>query len=65
VVTAYVELAEGSVDDDVDRVAFELIEFAAAGLAPYKRPRIVHAVAELPRNKLGKVLRDQLTPPIG
>jgi acyl-coenzyme A synthetase/AMP-(fatty) acid ligase len=39
------------------------LEWAAQGLAPYKRPRLVHAVVELPRNKLGKVLRDQLTPP--
>jgi malonyl-CoA/methylmalonyl-CoA synthetase len=56
VVTAYVELG-----DEV--AAEELLEWAAQGLAPYKRPRLVHAVVELPRNKLGKVLRDQLTPP--
>jgi len=56
VVTAYVELG-----DDV--ASEELLEWAAQGLAPYKRPRLVHAVVELPRNKLGKVLRDQLTPP--
>ena len=34
--------------------------FAGTALAPYKRPRSVHFVDELPRNALGKVLRDQL-----
>jgi malonyl-CoA/methylmalonyl-CoA synthetase len=38
----------------------ELLEFAAARLAPYKRPRSIRFVDELPRNALGKVLRDQL-----
>jgi acyl-CoA synthetase (AMP-forming)/AMP-acid ligase II len=56
VVTAYVEAA-----DDFD--ADEVLSFAAAQLAPYKRPRLVHRVDALPRNKLGKVLRDQLHPP--
>ena len=35
-------------------------EFAAARLAPYKRPRIVHVVGSLPRNALGKVQRHLL-----
>jgi malonyl-CoA/methylmalonyl-CoA synthetase len=56
VVTAYVEAA-----DDVEVDA--LVAFAAERLAPYKRPRIVHRVASLPRNPLGKVQRDQLHPP--
>ena len=29
-------------------------------LAPYKRPRVVHVVDDLPRNALGKVVRNQL-----
>ena len=55
IVTAYIEAT-----DDLD--ADELIAFAAAQLAPYKKPRIVHRIDALPRNKLGKVLRDELTP---
>lgn len=39
----------------------EILDFAAARLAPYKRPRAIRFVDELPRNALGKVLRDQLT----
>jgi malonyl-CoA/methylmalonyl-CoA synthetase len=31
-----------------------------AELAPYKRPRVWHVVAELPRNAMGKVVRDEL-----
>jgi malonyl-CoA/methylmalonyl-CoA synthetase len=38
----------------------DLLDFAAARLAPYKRPRAVRFVQELPRNALGKVLRDEL-----
>ena len=38
----------------------ELIAYAARELAPYKQPRRVRFVDELPRNALGKVLRHQL-----
>ena len=55
VVTAYVEAEEG-----FDAEA--LLAWAAGRLAPYKRPRIVHRVGELPRNKLGKVVRAELRP---
>ena len=40
----------------------DLVEFCAPSLAPYKRPRLVHVVDELPRNALGKVIRSQLGP---
>lgn len=40
--------------------AQELMDHVAAGLAPHKRPRIVHFVAELPRNDLGKVQKARL-----
>jgi malonyl-CoA/methylmalonyl-CoA synthetase len=56
VVTAYVEAGEG-----FDAEA--LLAWAAGRLAPYKRPRIVHRVGALPRNKLGKVVRADLRPP--
>jgi malonyl-CoA/methylmalonyl-CoA synthetase len=58
VVTAYVEATE-----DFDPA--ELVEFAAKQLAPYKKPRIVHRVGALPRNRLGKVQRDQLNDALG
>jgi malonyl-CoA/methylmalonyl-CoA synthetase len=38
----------------------ELLEFTGSALAAYKRPRLVHLLDELPRNALGKVVRDQL-----
>ena len=38
----------------------DLTEYAATRLAPYKCPRLVHVVAELPRNALGKVVRAEL-----
>ena len=53
VVTAVV-VADGALDTDA------LLAAAAADLAPYKRPRIVRVVEELPRNALGKVLRHEL-----
>ena len=40
-----------------------LAEFAAARLAPYKRPREVHLVDALPRNAMGKVQRAELRRP--
>jgi malonyl-CoA/methylmalonyl-CoA synthetase len=40
-----------------------LAEFAAARLAPYKRPRQVHVVDALPRNAMGKVQRAELRRP--
>jgi acyl-coenzyme A synthetase/AMP-(fatty) acid ligase len=56
VVTAYVEAAPG-----LDTGA--LLAGAAEALAPYKRPRLVHVVDALPRNRMGKVVRAQLRPP--
>jgi malonyl-CoA/methylmalonyl-CoA synthetase len=53
VVTAVV-VADGPLDTE------GLLAAAAAELAPYKRPRLVRVVDELPRNALGKVLRHQL-----
>jgi acyl-CoA synthetase (AMP-forming)/AMP-acid ligase II len=38
----------------------EVLLHAAAQLAPYKQPRRVRFLDELPRNALGKVLRHQL-----
>jgi malonyl-CoA/methylmalonyl-CoA synthetase len=38
----------------------DLLAHAAAQLAPYKRPKRVHWVDALPRNALGKVLKDEL-----
>jgi malonyl-CoA/methylmalonyl-CoA synthetase len=53
VVTAYVE---GAAPPD----AAELRAFLADRLAPYKQPRLVHAVEMLPRNALGKVQKHRL-----
>ena len=53
VVTAVI-VADGPFDPDA------FLADAAEQLAPYKRPRIVRMVDELPRNALGKVLRHEL-----
>ncbi|MGH9044826.1 MAG: class I adenylate-forming enzyme family protein [Acidimicrobiales bacterium] len=54
-VTAFVE-ATGPIDHDA------LSAFVAQNLAPYKRPRSVVRLDELPRNLLGKVRKDLLGP---
>ena len=41
----------------------ELLALCHASLASYKRPRRLTAVAELPRNTMGKVLKQQLRAP--
>jgi malonyl-CoA/methylmalonyl-CoA synthetase len=54
VVTAWVVTAgDGAGPSGLD-------EYTATRLAPYKRPRLVHVVGELPRNALGKVVRAEL-----
>jgi malonyl-CoA/methylmalonyl-CoA synthetase len=53
VVTAVV-VPDGALDTD------DLLAYAARELAPYKQPRAVRLVGELPRNALGKVLRSEL-----
>ena len=53
IVTAVVVAGDGF---DADA----LFRDAAGQLAPYKRPRLVRVVDELPRNTLGKVLRHEL-----
>src|SRR5690606_1108217 len=62
VVTAFVVRepgpAGGGGDGPVDAAAIE--RWCAERLAPYKRPRLIRFVESLPRNALGKVLRDQL-----
>ena len=55
-VTAFIVRAEDR------RGAEELLAFAAERLAPFKRPRVIHFVERLPRNALGKVVKDQLQP---
>ena len=54
--TAYVEAPAGL---DVDALG----AFATGELAPYKRPRLVYRVDKLPRNLLGKVVKERLSPP--
>jgi malonyl-CoA/methylmalonyl-CoA synthetase len=54
-VVAFVVVADAVPADD-------LIAFAAERLASYKRPRQIRFVDRLPRNALGKIIRDQLVP---
>ena len=45
---------------DAEVTPVELIEFCRKRMAAYKYPRIVQFCAELPKNALGKVLKDEL-----
>jgi o-succinylbenzoate---CoA ligase len=53
-ITAYVVLSK-PVDEG------ELDAWARARLEPYKVPKAIHTLSELPRNAAGKLLRDRLT----
>lgn len=55
---AFVVLREGQAGDV--ELAAELMEFCRNGLAPYKYPRWVNFVAELPKTATGKIQRFQL-----
>jgi acyl-CoA synthetase (AMP-forming)/AMP-acid ligase II len=54
-VGAWIVVKPGRTLDDT-----ELEAFCADRLADYKRPRVVHFVAELPRNATGKVMKHKL-----
>lgn len=58
---AAVVLREG-VDGDAAKVA-ELQQFTKGRIAPYKYPRSIEFVAELPRTSTGKVQRYRLREP--
>ncbi|MGA9309127.1 MAG: acyl-CoA synthetase [Pseudonocardiaceae bacterium] len=47
---------------DPPPAAEELVEHVAGLLAPHKRPRVVHFLAGLPRNDMGKVRKAELRP---
>ena len=46
--------------EDGAPAAAELIERVAGALAPHKRPREIRFVDELPRNAMGKVVKQRL-----
>ena len=58
IVTAYIETDADVLDEHA------LAAWASTRLVGYKRPRLFHRVDELPRNKLGKVVRSELSPPL-
>ncbi|MET0909994.1 MAG: AMP-binding protein [Ilumatobacteraceae bacterium] len=57
IVTAYIET------DDTELDVEAVSAWAAARLVGYKQPRLIHRIDELPRNKLGKIVRGDLVPP--
>ncbi len=55
---AFVVLAEGY--DGTEPLASELQDHVKAILAPYKYPRAVEFIRELPRTETGKIRRTEL-----
>jgi malonyl-CoA/methylmalonyl-CoA synthetase len=56
-VVAWVVLVDGA-----EATEEELMDYVAGLLVPHKRPRRVRFIDELPRNELGKVQKQRLTP---
>jgi acyl-coenzyme A synthetase/AMP-(fatty) acid ligase len=52
---AFIVLKEGQVGNDA--LAAALTDFCKAGLAPYKYPRWINFVTELPKTATGKIQR--------
>lgn len=48
-------------DPESPPAAEELADHVASRLAPHKRPRVVHHLASLPRNDMGKIMKRALT----
>lgn len=61
VVTAFVVAADPAAPPG----EHELVAHCERELAAFKRPRLWHVVDGLPRNALGKVIKHELSPPIG
>ena len=61
IVKAYVVLRPGRYGGEA--MAAELQQFVKQTIAPYKYPRSVEFIAELPRNPSGKVLKKDLREP--
>ena len=57
IVTAFIETDDETLDTEA------ISSWAASRLVRYKQPRIFHRIDELPRNKLGKVVRGELESP--
>jgi len=55
IVRAKIQLAEGSKDKDRDALEKELFEYCHENMAPYKRPKSIEFVDELPLTAVGKV----------
>jgi 2-aminobenzoate-CoA ligase len=60
-VTAFVVLRDGCPRDDAQRAALQ--DHVKAVIAPYKYPRALHFVDELPRTSTGKLQRFRLRQP--
>ena len=55
VVNLYVELAADSKDKDLSSVKQEITEFCRSNMAPYKVPKVVRLMDEIPLTPIGKV----------
>ncbi len=55
VVNLYVELAPESKEKDLDSVQLEITEFCRSNMAPYKIPKVIKLIDEIPLTPIGKV----------
>lgn len=58
IIKAFIVLAEGVLASE--QLAGELQEFAKQTIAPYKYPRVIEFIAELPKTQTGKIQRHKL-----
>lgn len=57
-IIAYVVLKPGH--DRTDALSEEMVEFVRRNTAPYKAPKAVHFIPDMPKNPVGKILRRAL-----
>ena len=55
IVKAMIQLTEGHADRDQDELRNEIADYCNENMAPYKRPKVIEFVDELPLTTVGKV----------
>jgi len=60
IVNLFVQLSEDHKSRDEDELRKEIMEFFAANMAVYKKPKVIHYVDAIPLTPIGKINKKEL-----